>query len=67
MNLFPKNSSGQRVDTEDLKREGWRRFGILAVSVSDRRLTRDERVFVRVIGERLYGTSEPKPKGGDDR
>lgn len=45
--------AGQR-DGEQLRRDGWR-SGILAVSVSDRRLTTLEREAIRAIGERLYG------------
>ncbi|WP_395634367.1 hypothetical protein [Sphingorhabdus sp.] len=47
------NSAWQR-DGEELKRDGWR-SGILAVSVSDKRLTSLEREAIRAIGERLYG------------
>lgn len=45
--------AGQR-DCEQLRRDGWRN-GILAVSVSDHRLTTLEREAIRAIGERLYG------------
>lgn len=45
--------AGQR-DGEELKRDGWR-SGILAVSVSDQRLSIMEREAIRAIGERLYG------------
>jgi hypothetical protein len=45
--------AGQR-DGEELKRDGWRN-GILAVSVSDKRLSIMEREAIRAIGERLYG------------
>ena len=41
-------------DGEQLRRDGWRN-GILAVSVSDQRLTTLEREAIRAIGERLYG------------
>lgn len=41
-------------DGEQLRRDGWR-SGILAVSVSDQRLTTLEREAIRAIGERLYG------------
>lgn len=40
-------------DGEQLRRDGWKN-GILAVSVSDRRLTTLEREAIRAIGERLY-------------
>jgi hypothetical protein len=44
----------QQRDGEQLRRDGWKN-GILAVSVSDRRLTSLEREAIRAIGERLYG------------
>ncbi len=46
--------SARQRDSEELKRDGWRN-GILAVSVSDQRLTTHEREAIRAIGERLYG------------
>jgi len=46
--------SARQRDGEDLKRDGWRN-GILAVSVSDQRLSVMEREAIRAIGERLYG------------
>ena len=50
--------AGQR-DGEQLRRDGWR-SGILAVSVSDHRLTTLEREAIRAIGERLYGGAHGK-------
>ncbi len=44
----------QQRDGEQLRRDGWKN-GILAVSVSDRRLTSLECEAIRAIGERLYG------------
>lgn len=44
----------EQRDGEQLRRDGWR-GGILAVSVSDQRLTTLEREAIRAIGERLYG------------
>lgn len=46
--------SARQRDGEQLRRDGWRN-GILAVSVSDQRLTTLEREAIRAIGERLYG------------
>ena len=46
--------SALQRDGEQLRRDGWKN-GILAVSVSDRRLTTLEREAIRAIGERLYG------------
>ena len=47
-------SHGTQRDGEQLRRDGWRN-GMLAVSVSDQRLTTLEREAIRAIGERLYG------------
>lgn len=47
-------SHGSQRDGEQLRRDGWRN-GMLAVSVSDQRLTTVEREAIRAIGERLYG------------
>ncbi len=46
--------NARQRDGEQLRRDGWRN-GILAVSVSDQRLTTLEREAIRAIGERLYG------------
>ena len=46
--------SARQRDGEQLRRDGWK-TGILAVSVSDQRLTTLEREAIRAIGERLYG------------
>ena len=58
MNSRIYDSARQR-DGEQLRRDGWRN-GILAVSVSDQRLTTLEREAIRVIGERLYGGTNGK-------
>lgn len=42
-----------------LRRDGWR-SGILAISVSDQRLTTMEREAILAIGERLYGGGRGK-------
>ena len=49
----------QQRDGEQLRRDGWKN-GILAVSVSNRRLTTLEREAIRAIGERLYGGAHGK-------
>lgn len=51
--------SALQRDGEQLRRDGWKN-GILAVSVSDRRLTTLEREAIRAIGERLYGGAHGK-------
>lgn len=53
--------NARQRDGEQLRRDGWRN-GILAVSVSDQRLTTLEREAIRAIGERLYGGAHgPRP------
>lgn len=51
--------SARQRDGEELKRDGWK-AGILAVSVSDHRLSVMEREALRAIGERLYGGARGK-------
>ncbi len=46
---------GNRRSPEEIKRDGWRELGVLAISVDDQRLTWPERELVRQLGERLYG------------
>jgi len=52
-------SHGAQRDGEQLRRDGWR-SGILAISVSDHRLTTMEREAILAIGERLYGGGRGK-------
>lgn len=52
-------SNGAQRDGEQLRRDGWRN-GILAISVSDQRLTSIEREAILAIGERLYGGGRGK-------
>ncbi len=52
-------SHGSQRDGEQLRRDGWR-SGILAISVSDQRLTTMEREAILAIGERLYGGCRDK-------
>jgi hypothetical protein len=67
MDYYPKHFGGKRPDPETLKREGWRSFGTLVVSVSDKRLNWTEREFVKQLGERLYGGAAPKEDKRHDR
>ena len=46
---------GERRPPEQVKQDGWREQGLLAVSIDDRRLSWPEREFIRQIGEKLYG------------
>ncbi len=55
MRWTPPGFGGARRSTEQVKQEGWREQGLLAVSIDDQRLTWPEREFVRQLGEKLYG------------
>ena len=52
MNPYPRSYGGVRRDPEQVKREGWRDMGLLAVSAGDQRLNWAEREFIRQIGEK---------------
>ena len=58
MRFHPKGYGGQRRSPDEVKRDGWREQGLLAVSVDDKRLTWPERELVEQLGTRLYG---PRP------
>lgn len=49
------NLQPSRMDTEEVKRDGWRQHGILVVSLHDHRLSWSDREFVKQIGNSLYG------------
>ena len=55
---------GTRRSPEQVKREGWREQGVLAVSVDDVRLTWPERELVRQLGEKLYGKRQEDMRHG---
>lgn len=58
MRFHPKGYGGQRRSPDEVKRDGWREQGLLAVRVDDQRLTWPERELVEQLGTRLYG---PRP------
>ena len=60
----PKGYGGQRRHTDEVKRDGWKEQGLLAVAVDDDRLTWPERELVRQLGERLYGKLEREARHG---
>lgn len=66
MSFTPHGYGGKRRDPEQVKRDGWRDQGLLAVSLDDHRLTWPEREFVRQLGSRLYGprTHEEEARHG---
>ncbi len=55
MRFAPKGYGGQRRSPEEVKRDGWREQGMLAVAIDDERLSWPERELVRRLGEKLYG------------
>jgi hypothetical protein len=55
MRWCPRGYGGERRAPEEVKRDGWREQGLLAVSVDDQRLSWPEREFIRQIGDKLYG------------
>jgi hypothetical protein len=55
MSFTPRGYGGRRRDPEQIRREGWREQGLLAVSIDDARLTWPERELVEQLGNRLYG------------
>jgi hypothetical protein len=59
MRCLPKGYGGARRAPEEVKRDGWREQGLLAVSVDDQRLSWPEREFIRQIGDKLYGNGTP--------
>ena len=65
MKWHPRGFGGERRSPEDVKREGWREQGLLAVAVDDGRLTWPERELVRQLGEKLYG-KRPAAKEADN-
>ena len=56
MRFAPRGFGGHRRSPDQVKRDGWREQGLLAVSVDHERLSWPERELVRQLGERLYGT-----------
>ena len=63
MRFTPLGYGGRRRDPEQVKRDGWREQGVLAVSVNDDRLSWPERELVRQLGEKLYGKKQEEQDG----
>lgn len=57
MKWHPRGYGGERRNADDIKRDGWRETGVLAISAADPRLSCPERELVRQLGEKLYGQS----------
>jgi hypothetical protein len=52
---LPLGYGGARRDAEQVKQDGWREQGLLAVAVDDPRLTWPERELLQQLGQKLYG------------
>jgi hypothetical protein len=63
MRFTPPGYGGRRRDPEQVKREGWREQGVLAVSCDDERLSWPERELVRQLGDKLYGKRQEARHG----
>jgi len=63
MRWHPKGYGGEWRAVDDVKRDGWREQGVLAVSVEDDRLTWPERELVRQTGYYGKRESEVAPHG----
>ena len=55
MSFTPPGYGGHRRKPDQVKQDGWKEQGLLAVSLDDQRLTWPERELVRQLGEKLYG------------
>ena len=55
MKWHPRGYGGERRSADQVKKDGWREQGVLAVAVDDARLTWPEQELVRQLGEKLYG------------
>ena len=64
MRFAPTGYGGRRRNPDEVKRDGWKEQGLLAVSLDDDRLTWPERELVRQLGEKLYGKREEDRRHG---
>ena len=55
MKWAPRGFGGDRLSSEDIKKQGWHVEGVLVVDADDERLTWPERQLIRQLGDRLYG------------
>jgi len=62
--MYPRGFGGARRSPDEVKRDGWREQGVLAVNVNDPRLTWPERALVEQLGTKLYGE---RPQGKEVR
>ena len=64
MSFTPRGYGGRRRQPDEVKRDGWKEQGLLAVAIDDDRLTWPERELVRQLGEHLYGKLEREARHG---
>jgi hypothetical protein len=64
MRWHPAGYGGRCRNPDEVKREGWKEQGLLAVAIDDDRLTWPERELVRQLGEKLYGKREREARHG---
>jgi len=50
----------KKIDPENLKKDGWRKNGILVINVDDNRLNWPEKELIKQIGNRLYKNNETR-------
>ena len=66
MRWAPPGYGGERRPPEQVKRDGWRRQGVLVISENDERLSWPERELVRQLGEKLYGNGDKRQEKRHD-
>lgn len=64
MRFVPRGYGGIRRSPDQVRQDGWREQGVLAVAVDDERLTWPERELVRQLGEKLYGGRRQEAQNG---
>ena len=64
MMWHPRGYGGQCRGPDQVKRDGWKEQGVLAIAIDDQRLTWSERELIRQLGEKLYGK---RPAGQEMR
>ncbi len=63
---LPHGYGGARRDPDQVKRDGWKDQGLLAVNLEDPRLSWPEREFVMQLGHKLYGQRPQQKDTGND-
>ena len=66
MRWAPPGYGGERRPPDEVKREGWRRQGVLVIAEDDERLSWPERELVRQLGEKLYGNGDKRQEKRHD-